>query len=205
MRFLLFSFVVFLQASVTLSESAARIVFLGDSLTDGYGVAKEDAYPALLAEKLKAAGRRVEVINSSISGSTSASAVSRLKWNLRANPQVLVLALGANDGLRGLDVKELKKNLAAAIDLAKQNKITVVLAGMKALPNYGKSYGAKFEEVYTELAREKKVVLVPFLLEGVGGEMDMNQADGIHPNEKGHRKMAEIVYPYLLKALKQGN
>lgn len=191
-----------LQFHSAFAAAPARVVFLGDSLTDGYGVAKEDAYPALIAEKFKQAGRAVEVVNSSISGSTSASAVSRVKWNLKAKPDVLVLALGANDGLRGLSVKEMKKNLAEAIDLAQKNGIKVVLAGMKSLPNYGRRYGASFENVYMELAKEKRITLIPFLLEGVAGESHMNQADGVHPNEKGQHKMADVVYPFVEKALK---
>ena len=194
---------VILLSSVTFAKSVnPRIVFIGDSLTEGYGVEKEASYPSLIEKRLKQDGHGAEIINTSISGSTSASAVSRLKWHLRNKPDLIVLALGSNDGLRGLKVEMLKKNLADAIKLAQENKIQMLLVGMKMPPNYGKDYTASFEKVFPDLAKEFKVPLVGFLLEGVGGERALNQDDGIHPNERGHKVMADTVYPYILKVVK---
>ncbi len=174
---------------------------LGDSLTEGYGVAQEESFPSLLEKKLRERGKNVQIINAGIGGSTSASGLARLRWHLREKPDIMILALGANDGLRGLKPDEIKKNLAAVIQLAKKNGIRVVLAGMKMPPNYGAQYTAAFERVFTELAREEKVAFIPFLLEGVGGVPSLNQPDGIHPNEKGHEKIADHVLKHLIPIL----
>lgn len=177
------------------------MVFLGDSLTEGLGVKKEDAFPALIEKKLIASGRPWDVVNSGVSGSTTASAVSRMKWALRSKPQIIVLALGANDGLRGLKTEETKKNLAEAIDLANKEKIKVILCGLYMPPNYGKKYTEDFKKIYQELSKNKKVPLIPFLLDKVAGDSQLNQGDGIHPNEKGHQVIADTVYQFLLKEL----
>jgi acyl-CoA thioesterase-1 len=139
------------------------------------------------------------VTNGSISGSTTASAVSRLKWFLRAKPDILVLALGANDGLRGLPLDEMAKNLDNAIVLAKENQIRVILAGMEIPPNYGPEYTKAFREVFPALARRHQLEFIPFLLENVAGDPSLNQADGIHPNARGHRIIAAHVLPFILE------
>ncbi|HEX4922845.1 MAG TPA: arylesterase [Bdellovibrionales bacterium] len=205
MRLILFLVsAVFLFHSLGLADTPVRIVILGDSLTDGYGVAKDAAYPAVLGRKFKEAGHSgVDVVNAGISGSTTASAESRFRWHLKKKPDVLMIALGGNDGLRGMKLAQTKKNLSNIISSAKKEKIEVVLAGMKIPPNYGKEYTEGFEQLYRELAKEFDVALIPFLLEGVGGEKELNQTDGIHPNEKGHVKMAETVYPHLLKLVEK--
>lgn len=190
-----------LPSGATAAGSPTKIVFLGDSLTEGYGISRTAAFPHRVGEKLKAKGHDVEVINAGISGSTTASAVSRVKWILKGKPDLLVLALGGNDGLRGLSLKKMKQNLSDAIDLAEKKHVPVLLAGMKIPPNYGKQYTRDFEKAFSELAREKRVALIPFLLEGVGGERDLNLPDGIHPNEKGHEKMADTVLKHLLPLL----
>lgn len=175
-----------------------RVLILGDSITEGYGVAKDDAYPSILQQQLKTDGfPQTQIINAGISGSTSSSALSRLKWSLKGKPDILVLALGGNDGLRGLKPDEMKKNLKSVIDMAKQNGVRVLLAGMKAPPNLGQTYTHAFEKVFTDLAKEEKVPLIPFLLDGVAGESTLNQSDGIHPNEKGHQMVAKNVKGYL--------
>jgi len=174
-----------------------RILFLGDSLTDGYGVPKDKTYPALVLNKLRLQGKKVEVINAGISGSTTASGYKRLKWHLKQPPNILVLALGANDGLRGLKIEKSKENLRKVIVLAKKNGIKVLLAGMKMPTNYGKEYSKKFHQMFFDLAKENNIALIPFLLEGVGGKPQMNQADGIHPNEEGHKVISDIVLRYL--------
>lgn len=177
-----------------------KVLCLGDSLTEGYGVLPEEAYPALLAARLRAKGHaKIEVINAGVSGSTTASAVARLNWQLRAKvkPKILILALGANDGLRGLPVTEAEHNLERAILLAKENGMTVLLAGMQLPPNYGPDYTQAFATMYRELAKRQGVALIPFLLEGVGGEPQLNQADGIHPNAAGHRIITDTVLRYL--------
>ncbi len=202
-RLLAFLFLWALPPSAFAKDTV--VLFLGDSLTEGLGVPPEAAYPALIEKELKADKRAVKVLNGGISGSTSASGVSRLKWHLKAKekPEVLVLALGANDGLRGLSVPELKKNLAAVVQLAKANQIRVLLAGMMMPPNYGKEYTDAYGQAFPAVAKDENVPLVPFLLEGVGGERAMNQPDGIHPNEAGHKLLAQNVLKYLKPLLAQ--
>ncbi len=185
------------------------VVCLGDSLTEGFSIAPESAYPPRVEAELRANGwPTVEVVNAGVSGSTTASAPGRLRWQLRRKPDVLLLALGANDGLRGLDIEESKKNLSATIDLAQENGIVVLLAGMRMPANYGPDYVKRFAEIFPELAREKDVALLPFLLEGVAASTELNLADGIHPNAKGYgivaRTVAEALRP-VLDALPPGS
>jgi acyl-CoA thioesterase-1 len=206
-----------LFAAFTPTAAAARTVLcLGDSLTEGLGVAKEQAFPALLAADLAAAGfKDVQVVNAGVSGATSASGLSRLRWHLKGvkpataaakvappAPDILLLALGANDGLRGLAVEAMEANLQAVIELAKANGWRVLLAGMKVPPNYGPDYARRFERVFVDLAQREKVELMPFLLAGVAGDKTLNQADGIHPNVKGHRVLATTVRRFLEPMLK---
>lgn len=198
MRLFLFLPLVF---SFSAEAAIKRLLILGDSLSEGYGVAREASYASLLEKKIKAAGKDWQVINASISGSTSASAVGRLKWQLKNKPDLLILALGANDGLRGTAVAETKKNLAQALELAKKEGLKTVLFGMRMPPNYGEKYTKDFEKMYADLARTHNVRLVPFFLDGVAGDPKMNQADGIHPNEKGHQKLADNVYRGIEKDL----
>jgi len=193
--------VIFLFSNAALAETT--ILMLGDSLTAGHGVEKEQAFPALVEARLKRTKYpNIKVINAGFSGSTTASALSRLRWYLRIKPDILVLALGGNDGLRGLDLKATEKNLASTIELAKKEHMVVVLAGMKIPPNYGDKYTREFESLYPALAKRYNVALIPFLLERVGGEVDLNIADGIHPNPDGHKIVAETVLQHLLPILK---
>lgn len=174
-----------------------KIIFLGDSLTEGLGVEKNKAYPALIQEKIINEKLNYQVINSGVSGSTTASALNRVKWLMSSKPDVIVLALGANDGLRGLPVNESEKNLQAAIDLITNNKIKIILLGVLMPPNYGKKYTDDFKKMYLQLARKNKINLIPFILDEVAGDPKLNQADGIHPNEKGHQVIAEKLFPQL--------
>jgi len=150
-------------------ETAPRIVVLGDSLTAGLGLPIDRSYPSLLAERLKQEGLNYEVVNAGVSGDTSAGGLSRLDWALSGDVRILIVALGGNDGLRGLPVDELKQNLATIIERAQTRHITVVLAGMEAPPNFGRDYIVAFHKVYPDLARRYHVALVPFLLQGVAG------------------------------------
>lgn len=184
------------------AEAGPVILCLGDSLTEGYGVDSEQAFPSVLERRLHESGHAgARVINAGISGSTSASAVSRLRWQLRARPDVLVLELGANDGLRGVDLADTRRNLDQAIALAKSAGVKVVLAGMQLPPNYGPAYARAFQTLFPELARARGVALIPFLLEGVAARPELNLADGIHPNAQGHRRVAENVLAVLLPLL----
>ncbi|MCB0273114.1 MAG: arylesterase [Bdellovibrionales bacterium] len=185
------------------SNPSITIAFLGDSLTEGFGIQNELSYPsrieALFQEQKK---QSIRVINAGISGSTTASAASRMKWLVKSKPDWVVLALGGNDALRGLLPTEIKKNLKEAIDIAKSNHINVLLAGMKAPPNMGKDYTERFENVFSELAKAyPDMTFMPFLLEGVGGEANLNLPDGIHPNEKGHEVIAQHLFGILKKQL----
>ncbi|MFG1593845.1 arylesterase [Halobacteriovorax sp. CON-3] len=181
--------------------AAPKVLFLGDSLTAGYGIDPENAYPNLVKDILKQEGIEIEVMNASISGSTSASAVSRLKWSLRGKPDVMLLALGANDGLRGIKLHSTKENLKNAIKLAKSKGVKVILAGMQIPPNYGPEYTKEFQKMFPDLKKEEGVTLLPFLLKDVAGQRQYNIDDGIHPNEEGHKIIAKTVAPFIRKAL----
>jgi acyl-CoA thioesterase-1 len=185
--------------------SRPRIVFLGDSLTAGLGLSTDQSYPSLIAKKLKDRAYDYEVVNAGVSGDTSAGGLRRLDWSLDGDVRVLVVALGANDGLRGLPPSELKKNLKAVLDRAAARKIPVVLAGMEAPPNNGPDYTREFRNVYAELAREYQVRFVPFLLEGVAGNASLNQGDGIHPNARGAQIVADLVWAELEPTLPRPN
>jgi len=187
-------FLLFIFSPVLLFADSKKLVIVGDSLTEGYGVSKESAFSTILQTKIKEHGKDWVVINSGISGSTSASAPSRLKWVLKSKPQLIVLALGSNDGLRGLKVTETKKNIASAIELAQKENIQVILAELKAPPNYGAQYTKNFSQIFPSLVKMYKIRLVPFLLEGVAGHKNLNLADGIHPNEQGHQVIAENIF-----------
>lgn len=179
---------------VKANEKLRTLVFIGDSLTEGLGVAAESSYPGLIEKLIKEKKLPWKIINGGVSGATSASAVGRIKWFLKSKPDLIVLALGANDGLRGFAPAETKKNLLQALALAKENNLKIILAGMEMPPNYGKDYRDQFRKVFPELAKEMKVELIPFLLKDVGGKKDFNQADGMHPNEKGHQIIAKTVW-----------
>lgn len=186
-----------------------RVLALGDSLTEGYGVAQSQAYPALLQAQLHQSGlTSVQVVNAGIGGSTSASALSRIRWHLRAKPDLVILALGANDMLRGLPARSCERNLEQALDLLREQRIPVILAGMRVPPNYGAQYRREFEAIYPRLERKFRISRIPFLLEGVAGTRELNQEDGIHPNEQGHAAIAKLVAPHVerwLKNRRRGN
>jgi acyl-CoA thioesterase I len=174
------------------------IICLGDSLTEGYGVEPEEAYPHLLQTKLFDVGKKTaKVINAGVSGSTSSSGLERLNWVMKAGGTHLLLALGANDGLRGLPLSETKKQLEKIIEAAQTHQLKVLLLGMKLPTNYGKEYRKQFENMYENLAKKYRLPKPPFLLEGVAAKKELNQADGIHPNPKGHQIMAQLVYDFL--------
>jgi acyl-CoA thioesterase-1 len=191
------------MSHATTDQASQKVLFLGDSLTEGYGVPKDKAFPALVGVQLKADGYTgVEVVNAGISGSTSASGESRLRWHLKGKFNRVLIALGGNDGLRGLSVSETKKNLEKVILLAQKNHIQVLLAGMQMPPNYGKKYTEEYKDLFFSLARLYHLPMIPFLLEGVAGHPELNQSDGIHPNENGHRKIAEQVTLKLKELLR---
>jgi len=188
------------------TENSFRILILGDSLTEGYGVSAQQAFPSLLEKKLNDEfssdkNRSYEIINAGISGSTSSGGVSRIEWLLKSKPDFLILALGGNDGLRGVPVEETKNNLEKIILAAKSKGIPTLLAGMKMPPNYGIEYTREFSKQFEDLANQENVPLIPFLLEGVGGNPAMNLPDRIHPNPAGHQKIAETVYQNLINHL----
>lgn len=177
--------------------SPPRIVFLGDSLTAGLGLPREEAVPSLIQEWLHADGYPYEVVNAGVSGDTSAGGLSRLEWSLEGDVEILVIELGANDGLRGLPVSQMKSNLSEILARAQQRGITVILTGMEAPPNYGIAYTSEFRQVFRDLADEHDVAFVPFYLEGVAGIPSLNNSDGMHPNAAGARIIAETLWRAL--------
>ncbi len=187
-------------AAEPISE-APKVVFLGDSLTAGLGVSLEEAFPARVGEILAAEGHPIQVINAGVSGDISAGGASRLDWLLRQKPAVVVVGLGANDGLRGQSVADLEKNLLEIVRRCQAAGAKVLILGMKIPPNYGKDYADAFESIYPRVARATGAALMPFLLEGVGGEPELNQADGIHPTVEGHQIVAKNLAPYLARLL----
>ena len=180
-----------------------RIVALGDSLTAGLGLLESQAYPAVLQQQIEAEGYDFEVVNAGVSGDTSAGALRRLDWALQGDVRVLIVAVGANDGLRGLSVDEMKQNLSGIIDGGKARNVTVILAGMEAPPNYGREYALAFHRAFGEVARQQQVPFVPFLLDKVAGHGDLNQEDGIHPNVRGAQIVADNVLAVLRPILDQ--
>ena len=174
-----------------------RIVAFGDSLTAGLGLPVEQAYPARLQERLERAGYSAHVVNAGVSGETTAGGLRRMDWSLAGDVEILILALGGNDGLRGLPVEQMRDNLARMISAALDSGARVLLAGMEAPPNFGADYADRFRGAFEQLAAEYDVVFVPFLLEGVAGIADLNQADGIHPNAQGAERVAEHIWSAL--------
>ena len=182
--------------------SANTILFLGDSLTEGLGVTKENAFPKLVETLIqKELKKSITVINGGVSGSTSSDGLARLKWYLKKKPYIVFLALGTNDGLRGLNLKQSQKNLEEIVEYAQKFKAKVLLAGMRIPPNYGPEYVEDFEKIYQELKNKYNLKTMPFLLDGVAGVQKMNQRDGIHPNEEGHKVIAKKVFMFLKEEL----
>jgi len=182
--------------------SASNILFLGDSLTEGLGVSKKDAFPQLVENLIQTKLQKdITVINGGVSGSTTSDGLARLKWYMRKKPYLVFLALGANDGLRGLNLEQSEQNLEEIIKYAQKNNAKVLLAGMLIPPNYGPEYSEKFKKMYEQLKNKYHLKSMPFLLDGVAGKKEFNQSDGIHPNEEGHKYIAKKVFEFLKEKL----
>lgn len=185
---------------VAFGQSAPKkILFFGDSITAGYGLEESQAFPALIQQKIDSLDWDFKAVNAGLSGETSAGGLRRVDWMLRQDFSVFVLELGGNDGLRGIDLESTKQNLISIIEKvrAKKPDAKIILTGMQVPPNLGPEYTGQFKSMYPEIAKEKNVTLIPFLLEEVGGNPELNQADGIHPTAKGHRIIAETVWETL--------
>lgn len=191
------------SAAPKTDDERPKIVVLGDSLTAGLGLLETQSYPHLLQQKIDHDGFNYEVVNAGVSGDTSAGGLRRLDWALQEDVRVLILALGANDGLRGLSVAEMKQNLGQIIERARAKNVVVILAGMEAPPNYGAEYAASFRQAYRDLALQYRVLFVPFLLDKVAGQAALNQGDGIHPNPEGAAIVAGTVWNVLKPLLDQ--
>jgi acyl-CoA thioesterase-1 len=190
--------------SVKPAANAKNILFLGNSLSAGYGLDPELAFPALIQQKIDSLGWNFKVLNAGLSGETSSGGLRRVDWLLQRQVDVLVLELGANDGLRGITLDLTKKNLQAIIDRAKGKypQVKIVIAGMQVPPNLGQEYTWQFRALYSELAKKNNALLIPFLLEGVGGIPQLNLPDGIHPTAEGHHIVAQNVWKVLMPLLK---
>ena len=180
------------------AQAEFTLLFLGDSLTIGLGLEPEESFPSLVEERLIEGGYTdIKVLNAGISGSTSASGLNRLQWYIRSQPDLMVLSLGANDGLRGLSTQEMYDNLAKTIEFAQSNGLQVALTGMQIPPNYGPEYTSAFKQVFPDLAEKYQLDFLPFLLENVAAIPELNQADGIHPNTEGAIIVADTVYSFV--------
>ncbi|MEK7445506.1 MAG: arylesterase [candidate division NC10 bacterium] len=196
--FIVFGLCVALGSALPPAAAEERvIVCFGDSLTAGLGVAPDESYPALLAARLHAAGYRYRVVNAGVSGDTTAGGLRRVDWALRLTPDIVILALGANDGLRGQDLAGVRANLDQMVERFQQSGARVLLAGMRLPPNYGRPYAEEFRRMYAAVARKRGAPFMPFLLDGVGGNPRLNQPDGIHPTAEGHRVIVERLWPHL--------
>lgn len=197
--------IVFIVLLMVFQKNPApkTILFFGDSLTAGYGLSVEEAFPALIEKELNKGATKVKAINAGLSGETTAGGLARIDWVLRQPIDVFVLELGANDGLRGLPLDQTRKNLQGIIDKvkAKYPKVKIVMTGMMVPPNMGTKYSNEFKVIYPELAKKNNATLMPFLLEGVAGDEKLNQADGIHPTAKGHEIVARNLRGILAKLL----
>lgn len=210
MKYLSILFLIFIQSILHASTVKERtIVFIGDSLSAGYGISKDDGYVELTNKEIQKAivnsNQKIKFVNGSVSGSTTSSLKSRLRWFAKYKPELVVFALGANDGLRGIKVSNIRKNLEEGIQMAKEKNMNILLVGMMMPPNYGKEYTLAYQNVFDSLAKKYSVEYIPFLLEGVAGEKELNQEDGIHPNEKGHKIMSVKMTKKLLEILNVRN
>lgn len=192
------------EPSASSPDARPIIVAFGDSLTAGLGMGADEAYPAQLQRRLDAQGFRYRVINAGVSGETTAGGLRRVPWILKSQPAIVILELGANDGLRGLRLEETKANLEQMIQHIQRSGAKIVLAGMTLPPNYGKDYIDGFERIYPELAKRYHLPLIPFFLEGVAGSRELNQADGIHPTAAGYERVVDGVVQKLRPLLKNG-
>jgi len=200
-RFILF--IVWLLAGAAV-HAAQNVLVFGDSLSAGYGIRSAEAWPSLLGERLRTQKSDYALVNASLSGETTAGGRTRLPTALQQHrPQVVIIALGANDGLRGLSLDAMRSNLKAMIDAAQAARSRVLLVGMEMPPNYGPDYTRKFRAVYGELARDSKVALVPFLLDGFAEKRDLFQADGIHPTAAAQPLIVDNVWPTLKPLLRK--
>ena len=198
-KFIIILFLITLQFANAKDDT---ILFLGDSLTEGLGVTKEEAFPKLVEILIqKELKKDISIINAGVSGSTTSDGLDRLKWYLKKKPSIVFLALGANDGLRGLDLKQSQKNLEEIIKYAQESNAKVLLAGMLIPPNYGPEYSENFRKMYEEIKDKYKLKSMPFLLDQVAGNKNLNQSDGIHPNEQGHKTIAKNVFEFIKKDL----
>jgi acyl-CoA thioesterase-1 len=193
------------KAETTANKPVKIVLFFGNSLTAGYGLEPDESFPSVVRQKIDSAHLNYTIVNAGVSGETSAGGNGRIDWVLKQPVDVFVLELGANDGLRGIPIAETKKNLQAIIEKVKKKypKAALVLAGMQIPPSMGQEYALQFKNVFPELAKKNGMTLVPFLLEGVGGVRDLNQADGIHPNTTGAKILAQNVWNVLEPVLKQ--
>jgi acyl-CoA thioesterase-1 len=196
--------VVFAHSTLN-ADTSKRILFFGDSLTAGYGIDSEQAYPALIQQKIDNAGIHAQVVVDAVSGDTSAGGLRRIDEALRQPVDIFVLALGANDGLRGVDTRDTRNNLQAIIDKvwSKYPESKIIIAGMQMPPSLGQTYAEAFTAIYPQLTEDNEVTLIPFLLKNVGGEPGLNQSDRIHPNTAGHKLLAETVWSSLDPVLTQ--
>lgn len=191
------------RAEAAESGYEATIVAFGDSLTEGYRLDEDQAYPAQLQKKLLENGYRFKVVNSGVSGETSSGALSRIKWVLNLKPEIVILETGANDGFRGIDPGLIEKNINEIVTILKERGVVVILAGMKMIKNLGSEYTTAFEKVYPSVAEKQGVIFEPFILEGVAGKPELNLEDGIHPTAKGYSLVVEHIYPYVIKAIER--
>lgn len=183
---------------LSLNAKEGVILFLGDSLTEGLGVSKKNAFPKLVENLIQTQlKKKVTVINGGVSGSTTNDGLARLQWYLKKKPSLIFISLGANDGLRGLNLTQSQKNLENIIKAAQESNAKVLLAGMLIPPNYGPEYSKRFKEMYQQIKAKYKLKSMPFLLNGIAGKKEFNQRDGIHPNEAGHQYIAEKVFTFI--------
>lgn len=199
MKYIIFFLILFLINSKIQAET--HILFLGDSLAEGLGVDENQAFPKLVERNLRLKKKEVVVTNGGVSGATSASGEGRLRWHLKKKTDVVILELGANDGLRGLKISETENNLRKIIQFAKNQKVKIILAEIQMPPNYGIKYTSEFKQMYLHLSQTEKILLMPFFLKNVAGISKYNQADGIHPNVQGHEIIAKDITNFLEKIL----
>ena len=198
--------VVFLFAPVPLAGGPSPVILaFGNSLTAGFGVPDAQSYPSRLQNIIIKNGYPHKVINGGVSGDTTAGGVRRIKWLMKHNPEIVILELGANDGLRGLSLEEMESNLEEIIGICKEGGAKVLLTGMKVPPNYGEEYTVEFEKIYIRLAEKHKLSLVPFLLEGVAGRREYTQPDGIHPLGSGYSIVVQTIWKYLKTLMDAGS